>query len=85
MKYFGVRKITSTGRRRTKAEITDSYYSIYKVRCKCSHSVFMPYGVDKKICSHCGNYVYRNKECEFKEKLLKKLKENQICMKNGEI
>ena len=76
MTYFGVRKITSTGRKRRPEEIVDSYYTNHKVKCKCSHSVFMPYGTDKKICSYCGNYVYRNKEIEFKEKLLKKLKEN---------
>ena len=73
---YGVRRTTSTGRKRRPEEILDSYYSNYKVKCKCSHSVFMPYGIDKKICSHCGNWVYKNKEIEFKEILLRKLKEN---------
>lgn len=76
MTYRDVRKYTSSGRKRTKQEIIDSYYSNYKVKCKCSHSVFMPYGTDKAICNHCGNYVYKNKQIEFKEKLLKKIKEN---------
>lgn len=72
---YGVRKTTSTGRKRRPEEIIDSYYQNFKVKCSCSHTIFIPYGVDKKICRVCGNYVYRNKEIEFKEKLLKKLKE----------
>lgn len=74
---YGVRKISSTGRKKTKNEILDSYYSLYKVKCKCGHSMFMPYGTDKKICTHCGNYIYKFKEQEFKEKLLKKIKEKE--------
>ena len=76
MKYE-VRKYTTTGRKRQTDEIVDSYYTLHKIKCKCGHSMFMPYGTDKKICSHCGNYVYRTKECEFKEKLLRKLKEKK--------
>ena len=68
---YGVRRTTSTGRKRRPEEILDSYYSNYKVKCKCSHSVFMPYGIDKKICSHCCNWLYKNKEIEFKEILLR--------------
>ena len=72
-----VRERTVSGRKRRKDEIVDSYYTFFKIKCKCSHSVFMPYGVDKKICSHCGNYVYKNKQIEFKDKLLKKIKEKE--------
>lgn len=71
---YGVRKRSSSGRRRTKAEILDSYYSNYKVRCDCGHSIFMPHGTIKKICNYCGKYVYESKRAEFKDKLKKQLR-----------
>ena len=71
---YGVRKKSSTGRRRTQAEILDSYYSNYKVKCDCGHSMFMPYGTDIKICSHCGHKIFRNKQIEFREKVKEKLR-----------
>lgn len=71
---YGVRKKSSTGRRRTKAEILDSYYSNYKVKCECGHSIFMPYGTVKRICNYCGKYVYESKRIEFKEKMKKQLR-----------
>lgn len=37
--------------------------------CKCGHSMIIPYWVDRQLCSFCGNYVYQNKEIEFKYKL----------------
>lgn len=74
---YEVRTTTSTGRKRKKDEIKDSYYQNFIIKCKCSHTMLMPYNVDKKICSHCGNYVYRNKKLEFKDKLLKKIKEKE--------
>ena len=45
---YGVRKTTSTGRKRRKEEIIDSYYQNFKVKCPCSHTIFIPYGVDKE-------------------------------------
>lgn len=38
------------------------------VKCKCSHSVTIM-KADRKICSHCGNWVYRTPMLEFKYKL----------------
>lgn len=40
-----------------------------KFRCKCGHKVVIPAWVDRQICDWCGNYVYKNKEIEFKHKL----------------
>lgn len=37
--------------------------------CKCGHSLIMPIWVDKQLCDWCGNYVYKDKETEFKYKL----------------
>lgn len=40
-----------------------------KVKCTCGHSI--PTTKPKVICSWCGNYVYKDKRLEFKEKLKK--------------
>lgn len=42
------------------------------IKCKCGHSVLM--SRDKVICTHCGNYVYKDKLTEFKEKMIKEMK-----------
>ena len=41
-------------------------------KCKCGHSVDVL--GKKKICTHCGNYVFKNKEEEFKYRLEEKIK-----------
>lgn len=45
--------------------------SKYKIYCECGHSIIIyPFEhKNKKLCSHCGKYVYKNKEEEFKERL----------------
>lgn len=48
----------------------------HKITCKCGHRMLIPYHVDKMICSWCGNYVYRNKRVEFKDKLSKEIRKN---------
>lgn len=60
---------SATGRRKTKTEIMDSYYAQFKVKCRCGHSVLISPVNNKKLCTHCGNYVYRDKKEEFMEKL----------------
>lgn len=43
----------------------------YKYYCKCGHPVGI-YPIErknKKICNWCGQYVYINRQEEFKEKL----------------
>lgn len=47
----------------------------YKVGCECGHKVFMPHGVDTKICNWCGRKVYKNDMIKFKYVLRNKLKE----------
>lgn len=36
-------------------------------KCSCGHSVEVYQ--DKRICTHCGKYVFKNKEDEFKYRL----------------
>lgn len=59
-------------------------YSKYKIKCKhCGHSTTMPIFLDKKICSWCGNYIFRTKEIEFKHKLNQAInKEKRLCYDN---
>ena len=47
----------------------------FRVRCKCSHTMTMT-KADRTICSHCGRWVYRTPEIEFKYKL-------KGCIKKG--
>lgn len=53
----------------------DKQYDSYQkeiVKCKCSHSIFLPYYNPVKICSHCGRIVYKNEKAKFIYKLSKK-------------
>lgn len=45
--------------------------SKYTKYCKCGHSITIVNSsrYKKFICSHCGNYVYKNDYEEFKDKL----------------
>lgn len=45
--------------------------------CRCGHRIIMTSKVDKTICSWCGNWVYKNKKDEFKDKLRKELRKNE--------
>lgn len=48
--------------------LTDEYDKV-KYICKCGSRVIIPYNVDKQICNHCGNYVFKSKRDEFKFRL----------------
>lgn len=54
-----------------------SEQSKYKKYCKyCGHTIsFYAFESDKKLCSWCKRYNYRDKKVEFKELLNKKKKE----------
>ena len=43
----------------------------FKIYCSCGHGVvILPFEhKNKKICSYCGKYVYKDKKEEFKERL----------------
>lgn len=51
----------------------------FKVKCKCGHIVVMP-NAEQTICSHCGHWVFKTPELEFKYRL----KENMIKANKGE-
>lgn len=48
-----------------------------KITCKCGHRVLLG-RQDRIICSFCNRYVYKNKEIEFKYKLLEKKRRQKV-------
>lgn len=44
-----------------------------KTKCSCGHSILIPNKKDRHICSWCGNYVFKNKQAEFKYKFKENL------------
>lgn len=75
MIYFkDIPKYNKNGRKKRYEERYGDYMSQFKYKCSCSHTVIIRPGVDKKLCSYCGNYVYKDKKLEFKEKLKNELR-----------
>ena len=67
--FNGVMKYTTTGRRKTKAELQDAYYAQFRYKCPhCGTNVYIG-KEDKRLCRTCHNYVWKDKKVEFKERL----------------
>jgi len=49
----------------------------YRVICKCGHTNYMTHRTNKKICSWCHNYVFKNPKDEFEYKL-KQVRERRL-------
>lgn len=47
-------------------------YDYCRVKCTCSHSIFIPVYVKSMRCNYCGKINYNKKE-QFKMNLLKEL------------
>lgn len=45
----------------------------HTIKCKCGHSVIVVPTLPKKMCTWCGNWVFRNKKEEFKYRLMEKI------------
>ena len=50
--------------------------SKYRVKCKCSHTVIL-ISRDRAICTHCGNWIYKTPQIEFRYKLQEQLKKEK--------
>lgn len=48
----------------------------YRVKCKCSHVITIK-KLDRAICNHCGEWVYRTPELQFKYKMKEVLKKEE--------
>lgn len=46
----------------------------YMVKCKCSHTLLFTGMKDRLICSHCGNYVYKDEKAKLRYKIKEMLK-----------
>lgn len=46
-------------------------------KCSCGHSVVIYPINEKRLCTWCNHYVYREKKNEFKDKLNNMLKEKE--------
>lgn len=43
---------------------------------KCKHSLVIPVFMDRNLCDWCGNWVYKDKQTEFRYKLQERMKKN---------
>ena len=48
-------------------------YDEVKYRCKCGHRVIISKGETKALCDWCHNYVFINKQEEFKYRVKEKM------------
>lgn len=46
----------------------------YMVKCSCSHTMLFTGVKDRIICSHCGNYVYKDEKTKMKYKVKELIK-----------
>ena len=56
----------------------DNAYTEIKRYCKCGHAVYVIKQFKKVVCGYCGRYVYYDEKEEFKDKLQRKIK-NDNC------
>lgn len=53
-------------------------YAESSVKCKtCGHAMLLA-GRDRRVCSWCGNYIYKDDKTEFKYKLKEKILKERI-------
>ena len=67
-------KCFRNGKKMSLLDIREEYYSQFKVKCKCGHTLIINPKIGKQLCNHCGNYGYLDKKLEFIEKLKKEMK-----------
>ena len=54
----------------------DNELALLKIKCEhCGHTMSL-IKKDRKICTHCGHWVYRTPEAKFKYKLKEKMIKN---------
>lgn len=53
----------------------------FKRVCKCGHTQIIGKGRDYVVCGHCGKYIFRTDELEFKYRMKEKLIREKRKMK----
>ena len=57
-----------------KVAILASELNELKVACKiCGRKEVFTTKIDRKLCSHCNNYIYKDKKAEFKYNLKRRM------------
>lgn len=75
MIYFkDIPKYHKNGRRKRLDERYGDYMTQFRYKCKCGHTLTLRPNQDKKLCNFCGEYFYKDKKLEFKEKLKNELR-----------
>lgn len=64
------RKELNLGTYKQDSKLFDAFSDL-TVTCKCGHRITLA-GLDRKPCTHCGDYVYKDKKTEFKYNLKKR-------------
>ena len=49
----------------------------HKYLCKCGKKVYIGANREKALCGWCGNYVFKNKEDEFKYRINERLRNDK--------
>ena len=52
----------------------DKYMATNRYYCKCGHSVVISPINNKKLCTHCGIWIFKNKKDEFIYRMKERLK-----------
>ena len=48
----------------------------HKYQCEnCGRKEVIRADMDRKICTHCGHYIYKSQEIKYKYKFMEKIKE----------
>ena len=64
------------GKRYDTSDIMFAIITELKRKCKpCGHTLLLG-NSEKKICNHCGYYVYKNSKIEFKDRLKQELRKH---------
>lgn len=75
MIYFNeIPKYHRNGKKKTKDELYSDYINHFRYKCKCGHTLILRPCEEKKLCSYCGNYFYKDKKMEFKKLLKERIK-----------
>lgn len=56
---------------------SSKYREKHKYYCSCGHSVIIPYFQDRKLCSWCKHWVYKDDKRFFKDKMRQLLNQKQ--------
>lgn len=48
------------------------------IKCDCGHSIVFGNKIDRVFCDWCGHYCYKDKQTEFKYKMMEEMNARRI-------